>query len=79
MVGMLENDLFYEFEVRNRLIECISLCEKERDFETREMLETLLDDTETDHIHWLEQQLKLIKLMGLKNYIQSKSKGDPEA
>ena len=78
VVGMLKNDLFYEVEVRNRLIECISLCEKERDFKTREMLETLLDDTETDHIHWLEQQLRLIKLMGLENYIQSKSKGDPE-
>jgi bacterioferritin len=73
--SMLKNDLDYEIEVRSRLLECINLCEKDKDFETREILETLLEDTEADHIYWLEQQLKLIKMMGLANYIQLKSKG----
>ena len=37
----------------------------------REILEKLLDDTEVDHAFWLEQQLGLIKTIGLENYIQS--------
>jgi bacterioferritin len=48
----------------------IGECEKAQDYVTREMLEKLLDDTEMDHIYWLEQHLNLIKLMGLPNYIQ---------
>jgi bacterioferritin len=31
----------------------------------------LLDDTEMDHAHWLEQQLGLVKRLGLPNYLQS--------
>jgi len=30
-----------------------------------------LVDTEEDHAHWLEQQLRLIDMMGLANYLQS--------
>jgi bacterioferritin len=30
-----------------------------------------MDDTKNDHAHWLEQQLRLIKLPGLENYLQS--------
>ena len=33
----------------------------------------MLDDTEEDHAHWLEQQLGLIGKMGLENYIQSQA------
>jgi bacterioferritin len=33
-----------------------------------------LDDAEMDHAYWLEQQLKLIKLVGLENYQQSQMK-----
>jgi bacterioferritin len=67
---MLENDLTAEITVRNSLKSIIEVCENEKDYVTREMLETLLDDTESDHIYWLEQHLRLIKLMGLANYIQ---------
>ena len=45
-----------------------------KDYVTREILETLLDDTEMDHIYWLEQHLNLINLIGLPNYIQSQMK-----
>lgn len=76
--SMLENDLDYEMEVRARLIDTITMCEQEKDFETREILMTLLEDTEDDHIYWLEQQLKLIKMMGLANYVQMKSKGSAQ-
>ena len=48
-----------------------AICEQEKDFETREILEVLLDDTEMDHAYWLEQQLGLIEKVGLQNYLQS--------
>lgn len=68
---MLESDLRVEYEVDKKLKEVIALCEAENDYVTREMLTVLLDDTEMDHAHWLEQQLGLIKRLGLQNYLQS--------
>lgn len=68
---MLESDLRVEYEVDEKLREVILLCEGERDFVTRDMLVTLLDDTEMDHAYWLEQQLGLIKRLGLENYLQT--------
>ena len=69
--SMLESDLRVEYEVDAELKKVIALCEQEKDYVTREMLETLLDDTEMDHAYWLEQQLRLIKMIGLENYTQS--------
>lgn len=69
--SMLESDLRVEYAVAQRLKEVIALCEKEQDYASRSILEVLLSDTEVDHAHWLEQQLGLIKLMGLENYLQS--------
>lgn len=69
--SMLESDLRVEYEVDAELKKVIALCEQEKDYVTREMLETLLDDTEMDHAYWLEQQLRLIKMVGLENYTQS--------
>ena len=69
--SMLQSDLDVEYKVAGMLKETIALCEKEQDYVTREMLETLLDDTEVDHAYWLEKQLGLIKLLGLQNYLQS--------
>ena len=71
VVSMLESDLRVEYEVAKELKDVIELCEKEKDFVTREILESLLDDTEMDHAYWLEQQLGLIKKVGLENYLQS--------
>lgn len=68
---MLESDLRVEYEVAAKLKEVIALCEQEHDFVTRDMLMILLDDTEMDHAYWLEQQLGLIKRLGLPNYLQS--------
>ncbi|TDF41537.1 bacterioferritin [Alteromonadaceae bacterium M269] len=69
--SMLQSDLNIEYSVAALLKETIALCEKEQDYVSREMLETLLDDTEVDHAYWLEQQLGLIKRLGLQNYLQS--------
>ncbi|GBL02906.1 bacterioferritin [Glaciecola sp. KUL10] len=68
---MLKSDLRVEYEVADKLREVISLAETEKDFVTRDMLMILLDDTEMDHAHWLEQQLGLIDRLGLPNYLQS--------
>ena len=68
---MLAADLKLEYEVRENLASAIALCEKHRDYQTREILEIQLKDTEEDHAYWLEQQLRLIKLLGMENYLQS--------
>ncbi len=68
---MLESDLRVEYEVDKKLRDVIAVCETEKDYVTRDMLVTLLEDTEMDHAYWLEQQLGLIKRVGLQNYLQS--------
>ncbi|MEP4545763.1 MAG: bacterioferritin [Saccharospirillum sp.] len=69
--SMLQSDLDIEYAVQKMLADTIALCEKEQDYGTRDMLEPLLDDTEMDHAYYLEQQLRLIKMIGLPNYLQS--------
>lgn len=68
---MLKNDLDVEYEVTAALKEAIAVCEVEQDYQTREILEVLLKDTEEDHAYWLEKQLGLIDKIGLPNYLQS--------
>ena len=68
---MLQNDLEVEYEVVDDLKKAIAICEKEQDYDTREILLKLLDDTEMDHAYWLETQLGLIEKIGLGNYMQS--------
>lgn len=69
--AMLQSDLDVELAVGKALKEAIAVCEAEQDYESREILEKLLEDTEVDHTWWLEQQLGLIDRVGLQNYIQS--------
>lgn len=71
VLAMLKNDLTVEYSVVQALREVIAACEQARDYVTREVLEKMLDDTEEDHAHWLEQQLWLIDQIGLPNYLQS--------
>ncbi|MBR7001587.1 MAG: bacterioferritin [Neisseriaceae bacterium] len=68
---MLQADLAVELSVRDALKQGIALCEKALDFVSRDMLLAQLKDTEEDHAHWLEQQLRLIDTLGLQNYLQS--------
>ena len=68
---MLQNDLNVEMAVGGALKDAIQLCEDLKDYQTREILEKLLEDTEVDHTWWLEKQLGLIAKVGLQNYLQS--------
>ena len=69
--SMLANDLQLEYAVAAGLKQAIAICEQERDFQTRTILEQNLRDTEEDHAYWLEQQLGLIDKVGLPNYLQA--------
>ncbi|MCL1058295.1 bacterioferritin [Shewanella gelidimarina] len=69
---MLKNDLAYEYQVADNLRVAIALCEQKKDYQSREILEVLLEETESDHMYWLEKQLGLIDKVGLANYLQSK-------
>lgn len=73
--GMLQNDLAVELQVVAELRAAIGRAEALGDYVTREGLEKMLDDTEEDHAHWLEQQLGLIAMVGLQNYLQSQIAG----
>lgn len=65
VVEMLERDLVVEYEVRAALAAGMKLCEDHGDYVSRDMLLKQLQDTEEDHAWWLEQQLGLIKRIGL--------------
>lgn len=69
--SMLKYDLDAEYEVADHLRKVIGVCEKEQDYVTRDILMTLLKDTETDHIYWLEQHIGLIDKIGVQNYLQA--------
>ncbi len=71
--SMLKNDLKSELGVVAALKKAIKICEEEQDYQSREILVSLLEDTEEDHTYWLEKQLGLIDKMGLENYIQSQT------
>lgn len=68
---MLSYDLAAEHQVAESLRHIMGVCEVEKDYVTRDMLIDLLNDTETDHIYWLEQHLGLIEKIGVANYLQS--------
>lgn len=68
---MLKADLALEYHVVGELKKAIAACEIAQDYVTRDMLCVQLDDTEVDHAYWLEQQIRLIDMIGLQNYQQS--------
>lgn len=69
---MLQRDLEVEYQVRAALARGIELCESHGDFVSREILRAQLQDTEEDHAHWLEQQLGLIRRLGIENYLTAR-------
>jgi bacterioferritin len=74
---MLQNDLDVEYKVDGMLKEAMAVCERVKDYETRELLTKLLDDTEMDHAYFLEKQLRLIDMIGEQNYLQSQMGTEP--
>lgn len=70
---MLDCDLTMVAEQLVALREAIKLCETERDYVSRDLLEDLLEDEE-EHLDWIESQHELIKQTGIQNYLQSQIK-----
>lgn len=67
---MLQCNLDFEMEQIAALREAIALCETERDYVSREMLEEVLEGEE-DQVDWIESQQYLIDHTGIENYQQS--------
>ena len=69
VVEMLNCDLGSELNNQSCLKEAIPVCEEARDFVSRDILSTILEETE-EHIDWLETQLDLVNRVGVQNYVQ---------
>jgi bacterioferritin len=63
-----ENDLKLEMKGVGLYNEAINLCSQVKDNGTREILETILTESE-EHVDWLEKQLHLIEQVGMENYL----------
>jgi len=66
--AFMEGSLKMELEVAEKLRQ---LCKAAAtvDEGTYQLAQRLLEETETDHIFWLEQQLSLIEQVGEENYL----------
>lgn len=67
---MLQCDLDLGTEQILALRDAITLCESEKDYISRELLEKRLT-AEEDHIDWIESQQFIISNAGIENYLQS--------
>lgn len=75
---ILECDMKLEDEGIPMYKDAIEACEKVRDYGTRDLLQTILNDEE-EHVDYLETQFDLIKQIGIQNYIQLQSAPVTEA
>lgn len=69
---VLACDLRLEMEALPMLKDAIVHCEEVRDFVTRELFVAILE-SEEEHVDFIEEQLKIIELVGVQNYCQSQS------
>lgn len=67
---ILTCDLQLESAAQDTVKEAMAYCESVRDFASRDLFLTILNDTE-EHIDWLETQIELVNKVGLQNYLQS--------
>lgn len=72
---ILANDLSVERTAHTTLVTAIAYCESVRDYESRNILAHLLEDTE-EHIDWIETQLDLIQRVGVTAYQQEQIYGE---
>ena len=63
-------DLQMETGAQATIKDGIAYCESVRDYVSRDLLQTILDDTE-EHIDFLETQIDLVAKVGVENYLQS--------
>jgi bacterioferritin len=75
---LLASDLALEQEALPLLRDAIEHCESVRDYVSRELFRSILDNEE-EHVDFIETQLELIEKMGLQNYIQLQSVPADEA
>jgi bacterioferritin len=72
-----QNDLKLELRGVALYNQAISLCQRLEDNGTREILDTILTESE-EHVDWLEKQLHLIQQVGLQNYLTEQMAGEEE-
>ena len=72
---MLGCDLSFQTEQVDQLKDAIALCESEKDFVSRNLLENILE-YEENFIDWLETQEHQIQSMTLQNYLQAQLEED---
>jgi bacterioferritin len=72
---VLQGDLQLMNKQREGLLEAIRRCESSSDFVSRELLDDILEATESQ-IDWIETQQWLIENSGLENYVQSLMKDE---
>jgi len=70
LVEDLQCDLKMEQGAQTTIKDGIAHCESVRDYVSREVLASILEDTE-EHIDFLETQLELAGKVGKANYLQS--------
>lgn len=66
----LKGDLQLQTSSRDELVASIALCESEKDYVSREILDDMLESAE-QLIDWQETQLSLVGNIGEQNYLQS--------
>ena len=70
LLECLSCDLKLEVGAQATIKDGIAYCETVRDYVSRDLLQTILDDTE-EHIDFLETQLDVASKVGEQNYLQS--------
>ena len=66
----LEADLKLESAAHGALIAAVAACEAAKDYVSREIAVSILEDAE-EHIDFLETEIGLIEKVGVQNYLQS--------
>lgn len=72
---MLNCDLGFQQKGIQLLKPAIALCEREKDFISRDLLTEILEYEES-HLDWIETQQSLIESMGIERYLQSQVAGE---
>ncbi|MFK7161353.1 bacterioferritin [Marinospirillum sp. MEB164] len=72
---MFNCDMEFQNEQLALLRQAIAACEEHQDYNSRHLLEEILEDEE-EHLDWLETQLHQVEALGLENYLQSTISND---